>query len=111
MNNNINDKLALFVEEGPIWDALNHLQDKRGSRYGAHCALIEFTQAVAVDTLDEVCDTGSAMYLAAQLVGKKVFQHTMASAIKRAIKLDMEDGDLTETDGVTLQKILKVSIA
>lgn len=111
MNKNINEKLCLFIEDGPIWTALNTLTDKRGSRFGAHCALIELTQAGAVGSLDEVCATGEAMFLALQLVGRKVFRTTMAEAIKHAIKSDVDDGDLPERDAKMLQQQLKVSIS
>lgn len=111
MKNDVNEKLFLFIEEGPIWDALNALKDSHGTRFGAHCALIELVQSSDVDALDEVCATGAAMYLALQLVGQEVFQTTMAKAIRRAIKLDAEDGDLTERDARILGKTLSVSIS
>lgn len=107
--NTINETLFLFVEEGPIWDALNNLKESRGSRFGAHCTIIELTQDVDVDALDKACATGAAMYLALQLVGKEVFQATMAKAIRRTIKLDAEDGDLEERDVKMLQKLMSVS--
>ena len=105
----MNDTLYTFIGEGPIWDALNNLKVKHGTRFGAHCALIELIQSKDVDALDEACETGSAMYLASQLLGQETFQATFASTISNAIRLDFEDGDLTESDEATLRKLLKVA--
>ena len=111
MNKNIDKTLSKFLFEEPIWRAVTKLQDAKGSRYGAYCALIELTQACATESLDEAFATGSAMYLAEQIVGTKVFQNGIAESIRDAIKMDVEDGDLTEADGTILQKLLKVSIS
>lgn len=111
MKTNINETLLLFVEEGPIWDALNNLKDQHGTRFGAHTKLIELVQSLDVDALDEACTTGLAMYLALQLLGPETFKATMSESILRAIKLDTEDGDLIKRDEAVLQKLLKVSIS
>jgi hypothetical protein len=109
MTNNVNEKLFLFIEEGPIWDAILNLKEKHGTRFGAYCALIELLQAGDADALDDVCATGAAMYLAEQLVGTETFKATMVESIRRSIKLDAEDRDLTEQDAKMLQKLLSVS--
>ena len=109
MDKKINEKLCLFIEEGPIWEALNRLKNKYGTRYGAYANLIEAVQAMDTDTLDEACETGMAMYLAAQLVGEEAFKATMAEALHRSIKLDVADRDLTDMDGKLLHQQVRVS--
>ena len=111
MKTNINEKMSGFLFEEPIWRAVTSLQNAKGSRYGAYCALIELTQACATESLDEVFDTGSAMYLVEQIIGTKVFQNSIAECIRDAIKMDVDDGDLPERDAKMLQQQLKVSIS
>ena len=107
-NNTINETLAKFINEGPVWDALNTLQDKYGTRYGAYANLIELVRDMNVDALDEASATGAAMYLAAQLVGQKPFKATMAEAILKSIELDADDGDLTGRDAKLLRQMVRV---
>lgn len=107
-NNTINETLAQFINEGPIWDALNNLKERYGTRYGAHAHLIELVRDMDVDALDEACETGAAMYLANELCGQKTFKATMAEAILQAIRLDAEDGDLTGRDARMLRQQVKV---
>lgn len=107
-NNTINDTLASFINEGPIWDALNNLQEKYGTRYAAHANLIELVRDMNVDALDEACETGAAMYLVAQLVDTKTFKATMAEAIRKSIDLDADDGDLTGRDAKLLRQMVRV---
>lgn len=111
MNKNINKTFSNFLFEEPIWRAVTNMRDTKGSRYGAYCALIELTQACATESLDEVFATGEAMYLAEQLVGRKVFQTGIADALREAIRMDVDDGDLPERDAKMLLQQLKVSIS
>ena len=108
----INEKLSLFVQEGAVWDALKNLQNcNNTTRFGAYCSLIELVKSGNTDALDIAADTGQALYLANELVGSKVFQATMAEAIGQAVRIDMEDKDITESDGKIVQKLLSVSFS
>ena len=98
------------MKEGAVWDALNNLQTAdKTTRFGAYCSLIELVKSGNTDALDIAADTGQAMYLANELVGSKVFQAAMAEAIGQAVRIDIEDKDMTESDGQIVQRLLSIS--
>ena len=98
------------MKEGAVWDALNNLQTAyKTTRFGAYCSIIELVKSGNPDVIDMVTDTGQAMYLASELIGKNVFQATMLEAINQAVRIDMYDKDITESDGQIVQRLLSIS--
>lgn len=92
--------------QGTIWDALHNIKAQQDvTDFGAYCVLIKLIKEVDVDSLDKVCGTGKAMYLALQLIGQDTFKTTFAAALSEEQHQDAEHGDLTETE-VTILKNL-----
>lgn len=113
MIKNVNEKLVLFLEEGPIWEMVNSAaKERQNIRYGGYDRLIEFVKSRDVESLGKLTkDSSQALYLAEQLIGVDAFWTTVLACIIQSIEIDVEDGDLTSTDGKMLKQLIKVAIS
>ena len=113
MIRHINEKLFLFLEEEVIWEMISGAaKEWQDSRYGGYDRLVELFKSKDVESLGKLTkNSGQALYLAEQLIGADAFWDTVLACVVQSIEIDVEDGDLTDTDGKLLKQLIRVSIS